>query len=278
MKLFKLFTILITTICFVLIITTTGCGQKFNFSNELTGTLTILGSSSMQEVCDALAEEFMKAHPKIEVIKSGAGSAQATHAVLNHRAQIGDLSRPLSIEEKPEKFDCHKIAIDGIAVCVNNKNKVTNLSEKQLNQIFTGKIKNWSEVNGPNKPIIVIGRDEASGTKSSFEEEINAKDKCIYSIEQDSNGKVKEKIKNDPDTIGYISFSSVDETIKPLNINHATPNFENITNSTYKLFHPFIQIVEKNSHDELINAWFKFVKSKQGQNLIKAAKLLPIYE
>lgn len=253
-----------------------GCTKKIQFTNELKGTLTIVGSSSTQEVCDSLADAFMQKYKNVEVVKSGAGSAQAANAVLNGTAQIGDLSRELNPDENPENFECHKIATDGIAVCVNNKNTVNKLNLTQLKKIFTGKIKNWADVNGPNKPIVVIGRDEASGTKKSFEKLIDATDRCVSLIEQDSNGKIKEKIKNDENAIGYISFSSVDTSLKPLKIDTVTPCFENILNGTYKLCHPFIQIVKKNSHDELVNAWFNFVNSQQGREIIKNSKLLPI--
>lgn len=252
------------------------CRKKIKFSDELEGRLTIVGSSSTQEVCDALAAEFSKQHPKIEIVKSGAGSAQAAIAVADGTAQIGDLSRPLNSDEHPEQFDVHLMAIDGIAVCVNLKNRIPNLSSDQLHKIFTGKIKNWAEVGGKNAPIVVIGRDEASGTKTGFERLINAENSCTYLIMQDSNGKIKEKIKNDENAIGYISFCSTDKSVKPLAINGILPTKKNIINSSYRLSHPFIQIVKKNYHDELVEAWFEFINSKTGQQTIESTGLIPV--
>lgn len=251
------------------------CKKKFNFSNELEGTLTIVGSSSSQEVCDALAKKFSQKHKKVKVNKSSAGSAQAAISVADKTAQIGDLSRELNLDEKPNLFDAKTIAIDGIAVCTNLENKINNLSSKQLNEIFTGKIKNWSELKGPNAPIVVLGRDEASGTKTCFERLINAKNSCAYSIMLDSNGKIKEKIKNDRDAIGYISLSNVDNSVKPVAIDQVFPSKATILNSSYKLFHPFIQITLKNQHDELTSAWFDFLKT-DGRQTIEQSRLIPV--
>lgn len=267
----------LTALCLlVCILTQTGCcKKKVVFSNELEGTLTIVGSSSTQEVYDALANAFSEQHKKIEVVKSGAGSAQAAIAVSDGTAQIGDLSRELNFDEHPEQFNSMPFAIDGIAVCVNLKNKIRALSSNQLNKIFTGKIKNWAEVGGKNSPIVLLGRDEASGTKASFERLINAENSCAYLIMQDSNGKIKEKIKTDENAIGYISFSSVDDSLKALTIDGAFPTKNNILNSSYKLFHPFIQIVKKGCCDELVAAWFSFINSKIGQNIIESVGLIP---
>lgn len=271
-------TIGLTALCLlVCILTQTGCcRKKAVFSNELEGTLTIIGSSSTQEVCDALANAFSKQHKKIEVVKSGAGSAQAAIAVSAGTAQIGDLSRELNFDEHPEEFDSRPVAIDGIAVCVNLKNKISALNSTQLKGIFTGKIKNWAEIGGSNSPIVVLGRDEASGTKISFERLIGAENSCAYLIMQDSNGKIKEKIKNDENAIGYISFSSVDDSVKATTIDGVAPTKNNILNSSYKLHHPFIQIVKKGCCDEIVNAWFDFIGSKTGQKIVESAGLTPI--
>lgn len=269
----KNLTILVLLLCFF---TQSGCfKKKIIFSNELEGTLTIVGSSSTQEVCELLANKFSKKYKKVKVVKSGAGSAQAAIAVADGTAQIGDLSRELNFDEQPDRFTSHTIALDGIAVCTNLSNNVKNLTQTQLKKIFTGQIKNWAELGGQNASIVVVGRDEASGTRASFERLIDAKN-CSYVIVQDSNGKVKEKIKNNKNAIGYISFSSVDNSIKTLSIDGTCPNEQNILNSTYKLSQPIIQITQKNCNDELTTAWFNFIKSQTGQQTIKQAKLVPL--
>lgn len=287
-KLIKPKLIFLATLGCIVMIASTSCLKQKNFDvNELRGTLSIVGSSSTQEVFDALADAFMKKHKKVEVIKSGAGSAQAAIAVMNKTAQIGDLSRELQKNEHPENFDVYKIALDGIAVCTNKKNHIENLQTSQLKEIFSGKITNWNEISKKNGPIVVLGRDEASGTRTSFESIINEKNSCKYLIIQDNNGKIKEKIKNDENAIGYITFSSVDDSVNTVSIDGVAPTSENVLNSTYKLSLPINLICLKNlnnkqnstgkySNDELVNEFFNSVFSSEGKKIIQAAKFIPI--
>lgn len=242
--------------------------------DEPKGKLTITGSSSMQELCDDLATNFMKLHPNIEVVKSGLGSAEAVRAVQQNICQIGDLSRELNKDENPEKYNRRILATDGIAICINVKNPVENISSKQLQEIFSGKITNWASVGGCNADIVTIGRDSASGSRTVFEKKADLKNKCKYALIQDSNGKVKYKILNDQNAIGYISFSVVDKNIKPLKIDGIEPTFENILNESYRFKHPLIQITKKDSFDEIVNIWFDFVYSQSGIKIIEANKLL----
>ncbi len=289
-KLIKLiksdFILLAALVC--VIITLAKCSTQKNFDvNELKGTLSIVGSSSTQEVFDALADAFMKKHKKVEVIKSGAGSAQAAISVMNKTAQIGDLSRELQKNEHPENFNICTIALDGIAICTNKKNRIKNLQTSQLKRIFSGKITNWNEIIQKNAPIVVLGRDEASGTRTSFENIIDEKNSCKYLIIQDNNGKIKEKIKNDENAIGYISFSSVDSSVNPVAIDGVAPTSENVLSSAYKLSLPINLICLKNlddkqnshdkySNDELVNEFFNSVFSNEGKKIIQAAKFIPV--
>ena len=166
-----------------------------NISNSnLAGSLNIVGSTSMQELIDALIPEFNVLHPKIRITKSGSGSSEAVKAVLNNSAQIGDLSRNLNQDEQANQFVQHKIALDGIVVAVNNSNPVKNLSIAQLSKIYSGEIKNWKDVGGNNELIVVVGREAASGTRTSFEKFINKPNACKHAVELDNNGKIKEKI------------------------------------------------------------------------------------
>lgn len=245
-----------------------------NDQNSLKGKLIITGSSSMQELCDDLAENFMELYPEVDVIKSGLGSAEATRAVQNNICQIGDMSRDFDADENPENFDKKILAFDGIAICVNKSNPIKNISLKQLQDIFSGKITNWASLGGPNGDIVTIGRDSASGSRSVFEKTAEIENKCKYALIQDSNGKVKYKIVNDQNAIGYVSFAVVDKNLKALKIDGIAPTFENIKNHKYKFKHPLMQITKKDSFDEIVNVWFDFVYSHKGIKIIEANKLL----
>lgn len=102
--------------------------------------LNISGSSSTQEVCEDLGDQFSKIHPNICVLKFGSGSTQAINSVKSNLSQIGDLSRPLSESENENLFDVHMIAKDAIALCTNKKNRLKNVSKKDLKNIFQKKI------------------------------------------------------------------------------------------------------------------------------------------
>ncbi len=239
------------------------------------GNLFLTGSSSMQQLCEDLGDEFVKMFPHITFSKSGSGSTEAVFAIKSGMAQIGDLSRPLQHNENPHNFSSHIIALDGIAVCTNSKNKISNISLTDLKKIFSGEIKNWKQLGGDNKKIVLIGRDFSSGTRCSFEKALNLKN-IDYDIELENNGKVKFKIQQDDRSLGYISFSSVDESISPLKIDGVAPSLDNISNSTYHFSHPLLQITKKQVHDYLTQAWFSFLYSKKGAKIIKRNRFLPV--
>lgn len=269
--------IYISLFLLVIIVSFSGCVKKdIELDFDLSGNLQMVGSSSMQEVCDKLASGFMRKYPKIDVVKSGTGSGEASRVVKDGVAQIGDISRELTSGEDPEYFDKYNIAIDGIAICVNKENDVRNLSISQISEIFSGKIQNWNEVGGRDGLITIVGRDAASGTRTDFEKAISSSNCCQYSVELDSSGKVKEKVKSDPNAIGYISFSGMDDFVNVIDVNGIKATDENILNGSYKLSRYFIQIVKKQTCDELVKAWVDYVYSDEGRDLIKKSKLIPL--
>ena len=255
--------------------------KNYNFktiskSNTIYGALNLFGSASMQDLCEDLGDEFCLKFPNVCFSKGGNGSSEAVFAVESNVAQIGDISRNLTPLEHPEKFSVKTIALNGIAVCLNSSNPIKNLSFKQLQGIFSGKIQNWAQLGGKNKKIILIGRDAASGTRTHFEKILKLNSPCKYDVELENNGKVKFKIQNDENSIGYISFSSLDASISPVKIDGVSPTFENILNSTYHFSHPLMQITKKDVDDELVNALFSFLFSKKGAAIIKRNRFIPV--
>lgn len=268
--------ILLCIFCILFFLTLIFNKPKKNISSHISGNLYIVGSSSTQQLCDDLGDEFCKLNPNTFVVKSGCGSSEAVLAVLNNSAQIGDLSRELYPTENKNLFDTHIIAKDAIAICVNKNNLIRNISFRVLKKIFQKKITNWSELGGKNKKIILIGRDFSSGTRNAFEKHLNLSENIKYDIELENNGKVKYKIQSDEDAIGYISLSSCDETISVLEIDGVKPSIENIMNSKYHITHPLLQITTKNTKDPLTSAWFSFVYSNKGAAIIKQNRFIPI--
>ena len=242
---------------------------------DLSGKLTLNGSTSMAKVCQALGEAFSAKYPGVTVEKSGNGSGDAPKAVDAGTALIGDLSRNLKDEENPDNYEVVQIAIDGIAIAVNKDNPVDDLTSEQIQKIFTGEITNWKEVGGEDAQIVVIGREAASGTRDGFESIFKAKD-CKYAAELTSTGEVVTKVGSDKAAIGYVSLDSVNDTIKAVKVDGVEANEENIKNETYKAQRPFIEIYKKGSDDELVKAWFEFIKSDEGQKVITDTGLIAV--
>jgi phosphate transport system substrate-binding protein len=244
--------------------------------SKLTGTLSLTGSTSMAEVCNALGEAFMKKYPGTTVQKGGTGSGEAAPAVLAGTAQIGDLSRAIKEDENPDQFTAVTIALDGIGVVVNKDNPVAALSKEEIAKIFTGEITNWKELGGNDQAITVVGREESSGTRDGFESIFSVKDECKYAVVQQETGMVVSKVGSDASAIGYVSLASVDETkgVKALEVDGVKATEENVANGTYVVQRPFVQIYLKGSTDPLVKAWFEFLASEEGQQIIESKKLV----
>ena len=244
-------------------------------ASNLSGKLTLNGSTSMTSVCDALGEAFMKKYPNVTYEKANTGSGSAVTAVNDGNAMIGDLSRDLKEEEKPDDFDIYVIALDGIAVAVNNENPVSDLTQEQIAKIFTGEITNWSEVGGDNAAITVIGRESSSGTRDGFESIFGIADKCKYATELGETGQVVQRVSSDKNAIGYVSLASA-EGVKALKVDGVEATEENVANGNYKVQRNFTEITKKGSTDPIIKAWFDFLRSDEGQQIIKDQKLVTV--
>ena len=257
----------------------TGCGQilygeKVELSGELSGKLTMTGSTSMTKVCQALGEAFQEKYPGVVTEKSGTGSGEAPQAVLNGTAPLGDLSRDLREEEHPEAFEQLLVAIDGIALAVSRENPVQGLTSEQVSRIFRGEITNWKEVGGEDLPITLLGRESSSGTRDGFESLFGVEG-CSYDAELTSTGEVVTRISSDPGAIGYVSLESLNDSVRGLAIDGAEPTEENIIAGTYQVQRPFLQVYKKGTDSRLVAAWVEFVESDEGQQVIEQAGLIP---
>ena len=163
--------------------TLVGCGSK---EEAVSGKITLAGSTSMEKLSNAAAEVFMEKYPEITVTAEFTGSGAGIEAVTAGSVDIGNSSRNLKDEEKAAGVVENIVAIDGIAVIVNNENVVADVTKDQLADIFKGNITNWSELGGADEPIVVVGRETSSGTRDGFEELVEVEDECAYANELDS--------------------------------------------------------------------------------------------
>lgn len=240
-------------------------------------TVTVSGSTSVTEVMENLAENYQKQHPDIFIEVQGTGSSAGIKAAKNGTSMFGMASRALKSSEKEPSLKETVIARDGIAIVVNNSNKIDNLSIEQIAKIYRGEVKNWQEVGGENKPIVVITRDTASGTRGAFEDIMGLKRKIngreVSAISQraqvgNGNGVIKTIVANNPFAIGYISLGSIDKSLKPLKVNGIAPSAAAVAVGDYKVARPFLVLSKNGKTSKSADAFLSWVISPSGQKII----------
>ncbi|UYJ47597.1 MAG: phosphate ABC transporter substrate-binding protein [Lachnospiraceae bacterium] len=243
---------------------------------DLSGSISMVGSTSMEKFANALSEAFMEKYPKVTVTAEFVGSGAGIEAVSNGTADIGNSSRNLKDEEKAKGVAENIVAIDGIAVVVDPANTVEDLTKDQLTSIYDGSVTNWKDVGGNDAPIVVVGREAGSGTRGAFEELLKLEDACKYSNELDSTGAVMAKVASTPGSIGYVSLDVLDDTVKAVKLDGAESTEENIKAGKYFLSRPFVMATkgEISEQSDLVKALFDFIYSDEGSELVKSVGLI----
>ena len=247
-------------------------------TTDLSGSISMVGSTSMEKLANALSEAFMEEYPDVTVTAEFVGSGAGIEAVTNGTADIGNSSRSLKDEEKAAGVVENVVAIDGIAVCVDPANEVADLTKEQLTNIYNGTVTNWKEVGGADEPIIVIGREAGSGTRGAFEELVDLVDGCKYANELDSTGAVIAKVASTPGAIGYASLDALDDSVKALSLEGVEATAENIKAGNYFLSRPFVMATkgEISEQNDLVQAWFDFVLGDEGQQVASEDGLITV--
>ena len=247
-------------------------------STDLSGTISLAGSTSMEKLCEALSESFMEANPSVTVTTEYTGSGAGLESLAAGSIDIGNSSRHLKEEELATGAVENVVAIDGIAVITNTSNTVTDLTSDDLAKIYKGEITNWSELGGADEAIVVIGREAGSGTRAAFEELLEVEDACQYAQELDSTGAVLAKVASTSGTIGYVSLDVVDDTVIGMSLNGVEPTEENILAGDYLLSRPFVMATmgEISEQNELVQAWFDYVLGGEGQEIAAKVGLITV--
>ena len=245
---------------------------------EAGGQLQIAGSSTVQPLAQSLAEAYVEMHPDVEIDVQGGGSSVGVKSAAEGTTPIGNASRALKDSEMEEFPDliAHTIARDGIAVVVHPDVPVDGLSLDEARQIFAGEITNWSEVGGPDENIIVVSREEGSGTRGAFEDMVMGDEALIVdtALLQPSNGAVKTTVSTTPLSVGYISFGYLDDSVKPLAIDGVEPTVANAQSDEYPVVRP-LNMVTKGEPTGLAKAFLDFIMSGEGQAIV-AEEYIPV--
>lgn len=245
---------------------------------DLSGSISMAGSTSMEKLANAVAESFMAKYPGVTVTAEFTGSSAGIEAVTAGSVDIGNSSRALKEEEKAAGVVENVVAIDGIAVVVDPANTVKDLTKDQLIAIYTGETKNWSELGGEDAPIVVIGREAGSGTRGAFEELVGVEDACAYASELDSTGAVIAKVASTPGAIGYASLDAIDDTVTAVALEGVEPTVENIKAGSYFLSRPFVMATkgEISEQNETVQALFDYLASDEGKAVISGVGLITV--
>jgi phosphate transport system substrate-binding protein len=183
-------------------------------------------------------------------------------------------SRNLIGEEK--KLYAVTIAKDAIAIILHPQNPTQDLSLDQIREVFSGKIRNWKELGGPHHPIVLVTREEGSGTREAFQKFVMGKeDISLEALVQDSNGAVRQVVASNPNAIGYISLGLVNNQIRALKISGIEPNLTDIENGKYTLVRPFLFLFNEEPVGEA-KSFLEFVLSPLAQKMLLKEGLVPV--
>ena len=245
---------------------------------ELSGTVATNGSTSMEEVIGALSEQFMADNSGVKVSYDPTGSGTGIEAVKTGSCDIGLSSRALKDGETAAGLKGTTVALDGIAIIVNENSKIDNLTVDQIAQIFKGEVTDWSDVGGDAGTIACIGREAGSGTRDGFESITDTEDKCKLSQALTSTGAVIEGVKNNAGAIGYASLSAVEnaEGVKAITVEGVACTEETVKDGSYKIQRPFVLVTKEGTElSEAAQAFYDFALSADAEALIVKAGAVP---
>jgi len=231
----------------------------------------------MNSVIEALTEGFAEVAPGVTISYDPTGSGAGITGAVEQTLDIGLASRALHDDETG--VTATTVALDGIAMVVNNENPVSDLSIEQLAQIFTKEITNWADVGGEDGEIVVIGREAGSGTRDGFESIVGVEDACVYDQELTATGAVISAVASNKLAIGYASLSAVGDTVKTLTVEGVECSEATVLDGTYKVQRPFNFITNDSvEQSDAVKAFIDFAVSPDAAELIRLAGAVPLVD
>ena len=248
-----------------------GCGSSDGSGSQDSNKVTVSGSTSVGPVVEVLGEDFSAKNEGISVEVQQIGSSAGIKNAIEGTSQIGMASRDLKDEEKASGLKETQIAIDGIAVITNKNNEVKDLTLEQVKDIYTGKITNWKEVGGKDAPIVVVSREDGSGTRDGFQENVGFESEELTKDAQisDGSGNIKSIVEGNENSIGYISFGYVDDKVNALTIDGVELTVENVKDNKYAIARPFLLVNKEDKISEEGTKFIEFILSEEGQKIVE---------
>jgi phosphate transport system substrate-binding protein len=287
----KNFKILLALVIVLSLVGITGCstddttGDTLNTTPEAatgdtmsSGVVTGSGSTSVEKIALATMDEFMALSPNVDATYEGIGSSGGVKNADEGTTEFGAASRKLKDEEKSWGMTEVVIAYDGIAVIVHPSNTAMNdITMDQILGIFKGEITDWSEVGGTAGPIVVVSREDGSGTRGAFEEIVGFEDELSSdAINAEGNGNVQVTVATNESAIGYVSFTYIDDTVKPLLVEGVEATVGNVLNDTFPISRPFIMMYHEENMSDTALAYIDFILSPEGQEIVEEEGGIPV--
>jgi phosphate transport system substrate-binding protein len=243
--------------------------------SSATGKISVTGSTTVLPIAQALAERYMVLNPGADVQISGGGSGVGVQAAGGKTAEIGMSSRDVQETEKAKYPDLKVIpmARDGIVMIVHPSNAISQLTLAQVKEIYSGRVTNWKDAGGPAQPIVLIGRDAASGTREFFNTKIMGNTTTTAAmLEKNSNGAVKSSVSPNPGAIGYVGMGYLDATVKELNLSangtSVPPTVNNVVTGAYPLSRQLFYLTNGEAAG-LAKDFIAFTLSPEGQAIVE---------
>ncbi len=237
--------------------------------------IVIDGSTTVGPIAKAFAGYFMKLHPDVTITVSESGSGNGAKSLINAACDVADMSRPMKLAEKNAAKDAgvlpieNVVALDGIAVIVSEQNPVKNLTIAQICQIYTGEIRNWKDLGGPDMPIVRVSRDTNSGTYETFEMKVLSGKKMTPKAEYaNSNGAIRQRVMSTPAAIGYVGIAFIDG-VKAVTVNDVPVSIETVLNNKYPIARPLFMYTNGRPQEGTPLADFiNLAKTAEGKKIV----------
>lgn len=267
-----------------LMVIATGCGGGKNNTDSVdgnSGSLVVSGSSAMQPLIAAAAEEFMAENPNADIQVNAGGSGTGLSQVSEGSVDIGNSD--VYAEEKEgidaAKLVDHKVAVVGIAAAINPNVGITDISKEDLIKVFTGKITNWKDVGGKDQKIVLVNRPDSSGTRAVFNKFGLDGATPAEGITEDSSNTVKKILKETEGAVGYLAFSYfTDDSVKALSVDGVEAKEENVQTGKFPIW-AYQHSYTKGEATGLGKSFLDYVMSDDIQStLLKEQGYLPVTE
>lgn len=288
MKYIKGIFILTLSLCIFVFV---GCSNKNkNEGVENMKIVKVAGSTTVFPLMQNLKNGYERQiDPNVRIEIQQTGSSSGIMSVSEGISQIAMTSRDLTEKEKESGLSEIKIALDGIILIINNDNNINNLTMDQIKKIFSGEITNWNEVGGHDGKIIVISRENGSGTKASFEELTNLKKQVIKgdkiymgsliskdALFENNAGAIKSDVMYSKNMIGYISIGNLDKSVKALSVDGFKCLENTVKNGEYKIARPFKLAVNFDNLDETSKDFINYILSDEGQKIVSKSGYISV--